>query len=152
MMGRRRTIGAALGWAALAMAGCASQVILTPRDGGPAGVGTSSGAMGSRGALKIQLEGQQYVGEWVVSAEGGFSGFKAPKAKSKGNAFASDNLAKAKGMVTAGYAGNGDGRAIASAADGKILRCNFHVNTVTSNASGLCERSDGRLYDLSMKQ
>jgi hypothetical protein len=151
MAARRRTTIAAVA-AGLTLGACANQVVLTARDGGPGGTGTSSGSMGSHGALKIQLEGQQYVGQWVVSSEGGFAGFDGPKGQGRGKAFAADSFTKAKGVVTAGYAGNGDGHAIANAADGKVLRCNFRFNTVTSNASGLCERSDGRLYDLTMKQ
>jgi hypothetical protein len=61
--------------AAAALAGCSSMVTLTARDGGPGGVGVSPGNVGGRGALRITLEGKQYVGEWVVSTEGGFAGF-----------------------------------------------------------------------------
>ena len=35
---------------------------------------------------------------------------------------------------------------------GRALRCHFNVNALTSTAFGLCERNDGRLYDLTMKQ
>jgi hypothetical protein len=159
MAAKRRDLGAvyrvmALVVAGLGLAACANQVILTSRDGGPGGAGAATGSMGSHGALKIILEGKPYVGEWVVSADGGFSGFSSDAAKTnaKPTAFASANLAAARGIISAGYAGNGDGRAFAKAADGQTLRCNFHLNTVTSNATGLCERGDGRLYDMSMKQ
>jgi hypothetical protein len=145
---------AKLGMAALAAAalgGCASMVTLTARDGGPGGVGVSPGAVGGRGALKITLEGKQYIGEWVVSSEGGFAGFSnadKPAAKALG----SKRLGKATGIVRAGIASNGDGRAYANGPDGSTLHCNFRFDAVTSVAQGLCERNDGRLYDLTMRQ
>jgi hypothetical protein len=137
--------------AATALAGCGSTVILTSRDGGPGGVGAAPGGMSSHGALKIDLEGKQYVGEWIVSAEGGFSGFSDPGAPAR-KKFGSHKLAQATGIVSAGLASNGDGRAYANAPDGTTLHCNFRLNAVTSVAQGQCERNDGRLYDLTMRQ
>jgi len=137
--------------AATALAGCASMVTLTARDGGPGGVGVSPGSVGGRGTLRINLEGKQYVGEWVVSTEGGFAGFSnadKPTRKTLG----SSSLGKATGIVSAGIASNGDGRAYANGPGGATLRCNFRLNAVTSMAQGLCERNDGRLYDLTMRQ
>ena len=62
--------------------------------------------VGGRGALRIDLEGKRYVGEWLVSADGGFAGFDKRQTGS---------LGKAAGIVTAGVASNGDGRAYADA-------------------------------------
>ena len=107
--------------------------------------------MGGRGTLKINLEGKQYVGEWVVSSEGGFAGFSnadKPVTKTLGSA----KLSKATGIVRAGIASNGDGRAYANGPGGATLRCNFRFDAVTSVAQGLCERNDGRMYDLTMRQ
>jgi len=146
-MTSKQAIGAAL--AAMALAGCGSTVTLTPRDGGPIGVGSSPGGMGSHGALRIDLEGEHYVGEWIVSSEGGFSGYSNPAAAGDKKP---SKLAAAKGVMTAKFTGNGDGRAYANAPTGATLRCNFHFNAVTSTAQGLCERGDGKLYDLVMKQ
>ena len=135
---------------ATALAGCGSMVTLTAHDGGPGGVGSSPPTMGSgRGVLKIELEGKHYVGEWVVSDEGGFAGFDKPD---PGKAFGSVNLGKAKGLVSTNMASNGDGRAYANSPDGGSLRCNFRFNAVTSVAQGRCERNDGHIYDLTMKQ
>ena len=135
--------------AALSLTGCASAVTLTARDGGPSGEGASTGAMANHGLLKIVLEGKQYVGEWIVSAEGRFSGYTPAAAKST---FTEQNLAYASGVVLAGTSGDGEGRAYANAPDGTNLRCHFNVNSLTSTAFGLCERNDGRLYDLTMRQ
>jgi hypothetical protein len=137
--------------AAGALAGCASMVTLTARDGGPGGVGVSPGAVGGRGTLKINLEGKQYVGEWVVSSEGGFAGFSNAD-KPVGKTLGSSKLGKATGIVRAGIASNGDGRARWRRPGGSTLHCNFRFNAVTSVAQGLCERNDGRLYDLTMRQ
>ncbi len=148
-------IGAASRAAAVLMAamlgGCGSTVTLTPRDGGPIGVGVSPGTMGGHGALRIDLEGQRYVGEWIVSDEGGFAGYANPAAAGD-KMLGSRSLSQAKGVMAAKFAGNGDGRAYANAPDGLALKCNFHFNAVTQAAQGLCERSDGKLYDLVMKQ
>jgi len=105
--------------------------------------------MGDHGVLRIDLEGRRYIGQWTISAEGGFSGY-APGggAKPAGNR----TFAQARGVMSASFAGNGDGRAYAKAPDGATLRCHFHFNAVTSAAQGLCERDDGKLYDLTMKQ
>jgi hypothetical protein len=148
-MARGQLLMVALG--AVALAGCGSTVTLTSRDGGPGGVGVSPHAMGGHGTLKIDLEGQRYVGEWVVSAEGGFAGFSNPDASVR-KKFGSHKLAQATGLVSAGIASNGDGRAYANAPGGGALRCNFRFNAVTSTAQGQCERNDGRLYDLTMRQ
>ena len=148
-MARRQLVMAVL--AAATLAACGSTVTLTSRDGGPGGVGVSPSAVGGHGTLKIDLEGKHYVGEWVVSAEGGFAGFSNPDAI-KRKKFGSHRLAQATGIVSAGIASNGDGRAYANAVDGGTLRCHFRLDAVTSTAQGLCERNDGRLYDLTMRQ
>jgi hypothetical protein len=146
MAGRQLALA---GVAALGLAACANTVTLTPHGGGPIGVGASSGS--GQGILKIDLEGEQYTGQWVVSPEGGFSGFTDPDAPATGKP-RSKTMAKASNMVTAKITSNGDGRAYANAPDGKTLRCNFRFNAVTSAAQGLCQRSDGRIYDMVMKQ
>ncbi len=112
-------------------------------------MGSSPGGMGSHGVLRIDLEGQHYVGEWIVSPEGGFSGYSNPAAGDK--TLGSHKLKQAQGVMSAKFIGNGDGRAYANAKDGSTLRCNFHFNAITSAAQGLCERNDGKLYDLVMK-
>jgi hypothetical protein len=147
-MAGKQVFGAAV--SAIALAACANTVTLASRDGGPSGLGSSTGAMSSRGLLKIMLEGKQYSGEWVVSDEGHFDGFG--QARTAGQKFAQKNLAIASGIIRAGTSGNGDGRAYANAADGDSLRCHFNVNALTATAFGLCERNDGRIYDLTMRQ
>ncbi len=129
--------------AAASLAGCGTVVTLTAHDGGPGGVGNSPGARGGRGALNIDLDGKRYVGEWLVSADGGFTGFDKRE---------TGRLAKATGMITEGVASNGDGRAYADAQDGSTLRCSFRFNAVTSVAQGRCQRNDGHVYDLTMKR
>ncbi len=130
------------------LAGCANTVTLTPRDGGAVGMGTSRGGMGGHGVFRVDLEGRKYMGQWTVSAEGGFSGYAADSDKPLGRR----QLAQARGVMNASLAGNGDGRAYAKSPDGSTLRCHFHYNGVTSIAQGLCEREDGKLYDLTVKQ
>ncbi|MDB5458728.1 MAG: hypothetical protein JWO72_469 [Caulobacteraceae bacterium] len=146
-MAGKQVLGAAL--AAMLLAACASAVTLSSRDGGPPGVGVSTGAMANHGLLKIALEGKQYTGEWIVSAEGKFVGYSKSATAKK---FTQKNLAYATGIVAAGRSGDGDGRAYANAPDGATLRCHFNVNSLTSAAFGLCERNDGRVYDLTMRQ
>jgi len=146
-MAGKQIMGAVL--SAMALAACANAVTLSSCDGGPSGTGSSTGALANRGKLKITLEGKQYSGEWVVSDEGRFSGYSEGKA---GQKFTQKNLAVASGIIRAGTSGNGDGRAYANAPDGDSLRCHFNVNALTSTAFGLCERNDGRVYDLTMRQ
>lgn len=146
-MAGKQILGTVL--SAMALAACANAVTLSARDGGPSGIGTSTGAMANRGLLKIVLEGKQYAGEWIVSDEGRFNGYGEGKA---GQKFTQKNLAIASSIIRAGTSGNGDGRAYANAPDGDSLRCHFNVNALTATAFGLCERNDGRVYDLTMRQ
>jgi hypothetical protein len=146
-MAGKQVLGAVL--SAMALAACANTVTLTSRDGGPSGAGTSTGALANHGRLKIMLEGKQYAGEWIVSDEGRFTGYDEGRA---GQKFTQKNLAVASGIIRAGASGNGDGRAYANAPGGATLRCHFNVNSLTSTAFGQCERDDGRVYDLTMRQ
>ena len=128
--------------AAALLAGCAHQITLTPRNGGPQGYGTAS-APGSAGTMEITLGDRVFHGNWAVSA-GGFVGM------SHGTSYGSGG-AQSYNSTTYGVSSAGNGRAALSAGDGTSLSCSFSANMMTGAGYGECQDSTGAVYDMMFK-
>lgn len=124
---------------ALALAGCAHQIVLTPQDGtGAIGHGTAPMTLVSyHGTLQVDLAGKHYAGEYTLQGGDGFVG---------------TSIGTSGGQVATGAiygAGTGgNGKAYLTEPAGGSLACQFSFNSMTYSGVGACRTEAGKLYDL----
>lgn len=127
------------------LGGCANSITLMDRTTGAIYQGEAPASLTYNGDLTMTVEGEVFTGQWAVVQQGGgsFSSF--------GNAFGSGSA----GMVSATASSfgvvnsaQGNGQAFMSGDRGGSMRCRFEWNTNSQSGQGLCERNDGRLYDM----
>lgn len=126
---------------AIALSGCAYNLTLHPRDGGPVGSGTANS---SNKSLTIDLAGKTYRGTYVY--DGGSPVFS----QTFGNATAFNRFGTTSAYgsaTTTGYVpGSGQGRVVAFASDGSSIRCEFTFRQ--GSGIGVCEDNTNKPYDL----
>lgn len=130
--------------AAAALAGCAHQISLVPRDNGPIGKGSAPASMGDSGKLSVELGGKNYSGEWVFVRDGGSVG------AAFGSAWSGSSAAYGNSTFF-GASSTGNGRAILTAPDGSRIRCVFRYNAMGGTGVGECIDDEDHLYDMFIK-
>ena len=123
----------------LALAGCAHKLTLMERGTGIISHGTVPGSWDNSGNLTIEIEGLVYTGTWVLSSGGGMSLM---------NTYGSQ-ISTSVGFFSSGQ---GVGNAMLHAPDGSSLRCQFQYSDWTATGIGVCVSSDGRVFDMQIKQ
>ena len=121
----------------LSVTGCAHELALHPRDGGATfqGVANESGRK-----VELQVDGEVYKGTYV------YDGGSVIIGNSTGFGVAGSSVIQSTGIYT-GYApGSGNGQIFARSPSGKSIRCEFLYKD--GSGLGVCERSDGKVYDL----
>lgn len=122
-----------VGLITLVTAGCASKIILLPRDGGE----SITGIMSSVGSMAVTLHGRDYRGNYVTTDGGPTTG----TFNSYGRRFRT-------GTFNA-YTSPKNARALLVAADGNTLRCEFTFGG--EGGLGSCTGSDRQQYDLMIR-
>lgn len=111
-------------------AGCAHPLTLYPKQGGEQ-QGTGTANSGDK-KVTIQLNGKTYEGSYVYGGT------------AVGVAFGSSGTTSTMIGV-----GGSNGRILARSIDGDSIRCDFNYSG--SSGLGVCEDSQGRQYDLTIK-
>lgn len=112
------------------LTGCSHNLSLHSRDGSPSGQGVAQEAGKT---ITINLNGKVYSGTYV--RDGG----KVAIFQSYSGAFGS-------GFGTAYVPGSGNGRVLATSADGDAIRCEFLYSS--GSGIGVCHDNSGKDYDL----
>lgn len=122
---------------ALAMTGCALDVVLMERGGTETGRGSMSSMLSSSEEITIHLRGEEYKGRAVLASGGSF------------------NLASMSGPRSGTAVGSGvsfdtsgNGNILAKSASGKGLRCVFNYSKMSKTGAGVCQDDEARLYDM----
>lgn len=128
--------------AALALGGCAHQLVLTPADGlGPAGKGSAPmNWVSSSGELAIDLNGKHYAGDYVSQDAGGMVGF--------GTGFSGGQVATG---TLIGASTSSGGKAYLTEPGGASLSCDFSYSSMSATGVGFCRCSDGKSYNLMIR-
>lgn len=125
--------------AALLLAGCAHEIVLTPEDGiGPMGHGAAPATLVSyHGPMAVDLIGKHYAGEWTLQSDGGGSAF---------------GVGVAGGQVAVGSAygisANGNGQAYMTEPGGGSVSCRFSYNSMSGTGVGQCRTDGGKVYNM----
>ncbi len=112
---------------AVALAGCAYKVDLTPPAGGATGQGEVT-RYGHSGKMTVELAGRRYVGKWAYDPI--------------------DAQVEVAYPTTVEESERGNGHARLRSADGKTLECAFRFNSSSNKSIGKCRAQDGAVYDL----
>lgn len=111
--------------AMLALTGCAGSLKLL--EGGKVHLGQFD-AVGK--TLSVAIEGVNYSGTYITNASSSYGGF----------------FVGAKYVPVNTYSGGNMGRAILTASNGNVIRCEFMAQTMA--AQGTCTDNNGKTYDL----
>lgn len=129
---------------AAGLAACSHNVVMVGRETGAMGIGSAAASMGNSGTLTIDLLGETYSGPWVYMSHGGSVGYGLINTYGYGA-----NSGSVHGSATTfNQSTGGRGTVLMSAPSGSTLRCEFDYNTWTSTGLGVCEHSDGEIFDL----
>ena len=119
-----------------ALCGCATQATFFDKTTGAEYKGATNDTFGSTGAISADIDNDKYSGSWIYSSSGGAVGFNAAQPSS----------------VIAVASTSGGGKINMKAESGKFIRCSFGFDEWNNTGSGLCQRNDGREYDLYLKR
>jgi hypothetical protein len=121
----------------IALAGCAYQMQLLPRDGGSLYVGSAqSDGMGG-GTLNVQLDGRTCSGSFAQASSGNSFGFF--------QTYGRRGAGSAVGAFQA-FGGSNTFKALMACTDGTGLRCDIEGREKTG--VGICVDSKGRVFDM----
>lgn len=123
------------------LTGCAHNLSLHSRDGSPSGQGVAQ-EVGK--TVTINLNGKVYSGTYVHDG-GKVATFQS---YSNATAYSGTKSASAFGSSfgTAYVPGSGNGRVLATSADGDAIRCEFQYSS--GSGIGVCRDNSGKDYDL----
>ena len=93
------------------------------------------------GEATLRLNGKTYTGRWVYMSGGGSVGLTTATAVSGAHTASSTGMAL-------GLPSGGNGTMNLAASDGSTLRCIFQYSTWSRSGVGVCEGSDGEIYDI----
>ena len=125
------------------LCGCVSShdFYLIGRKSGVSGTATVPANGRHGGPIEITLGNKIYRGRWVYMETGGSVGVGLSSAYSAGH------TATATGTFL-GLPTGGNGTVAAAASDGSTLRCTFDFSESDLKGVGVCQVSNGEIYDL----
>jgi hypothetical protein len=123
--------------ATVLLAGCSHQLVLYPRDVGPVGKGVANE---SGKKVSITLEDTVYLGTYVHDSGSAIIG------NTFGVGSVGSSVIQMSGLSTGYVPGTGNGQLFVRAQNGLSIRCEFTYRS--GSGLGVCQRSDGKQYDL----
>lgn len=126
---------------ATVVSGCSHNLTLISRQGGGAGDGVAE-ELGKK--VTINLNGKIYTGQYVFG--GGTVAFTNSYGSAAAYSGAGTATAYGSGMSTTYMPGSGNGRVLATSADGDAIRCEFQYSS--GNGIGVCTDNAENVYDL----
>lgn len=130
--------------AALTLTACGSdpETLIMSRRTGLTGSGEiTQGVLRNSGDMTIITPHETFSGRWVAVREGANQSLELLQAYGNGSVLRS--TARLLSETEAGF-----GTAILTSDGGRSMRCEFRYTGVTINAIGVCETTDGEVFDL----
>ena len=93
------------------------------------------------GDISLTLKGKLYTGRWVYVSGGGSLNLATATAMSGGRAASATGIA-------AGLPNGGNGTMNLTADDGSSLHCVYDYSAWSRSGAGVCQGSDGEMYDI----
>lgn len=127
---------------ATAACGSAPETLVMSRRTGLTGTGEiTAGRLRNSGEMTIQTNFETFTGRWVAVREGANQSLELLRSYAGGSVLSgtADFLTEAE----AGF-----GTAILTSDGGRSMRCEFRYTGVNINAIGVCETTDGEVFDL----
>ncbi|MFN3213747.1 MAG: hypothetical protein ACE37M_11620 [Henriciella sp.] len=129
-----------------AITGCVNlspEAKLMGRDTGDFGSGTIENVVfGNSGKIEIQLRNEIYTGQWITVRNEGSTQLQLMSAFYPSGAI---GLAGGSNTKRSDF---GFGSALLGSKIGNTLHCEYQYSLVTITAIGICEHSDGEIFDL----
>lgn len=130
--------------AALTLTACGTgpETLIMSRRTGLTGTGEiTAGVLRNSGDMRIETRYETFTGRWVAVREGANQGLELLQSYGRGSILRS--TAEVLSETEAGF-----GTAILTSDGGRSMRCEFRYTGVNINAIGVCETTDGEIFDL----
>ncbi len=130
--------------AALTLTACGTgpETLIMSRRTGLTGTGEiTAGVLRNSGDMRIETRYETFTGRWVAVREGANQGLELLQSYGRGSILRS--TAEVLSGTEAGF-----GTAILTSDGGRSMRCEFRYTGVQINAIGVCETTDGEIFDL----
>ncbi|WP_224814614.1 hypothetical protein [Hasllibacter sp. MH4015] len=127
---------------ATAACGSAPETLIMSRRTGLTGSGEiTQGALRNSGEMRIETQYETFTGRWVAVREGANQGLELLQSYAGGSILR--GTAELLSETEAGF-----GTAILTSDGGRSMRCEFRYTGVNITAIGVCETTDGEVFDL----
>lgn len=130
--------------AALVLTACGTgpETLIMSRTTGMTGTGEiSTGRLRNSGEMTIETPFETFTGRWVAVREGANQSLELLMAYGRGSILR--GTAEVLSETEAGF-----GTAILTSDGGRSMRCEFRYTGLNINAIGVCETTDGEIFDL----
>ena len=126
----------------LTACGTGPETLIMSRTTGMTGTGEiSAGRLRNSGDMTIETPYETFSGRWVAVREGANQSLELLMAYGRGSILRS--TAEVLSETEAGF-----GTAILTSDGGRSMRCEFRYTGLNINAIGVCETTDGEIFDL----
>lgn len=119
----------------LFLIGCAANLRFIDRQTGEVHLGQTGSTIRSSGRCTATIGDEKYKGEWIYSPGGG--------------GYSLTNLGE---LSTISTSATGNGLITMRGNKESYVRCVFNFNTSSNTGIGECRRTDGRLFDVTIKR
>ncbi|MEX3015591.1 hypothetical protein [Gymnodinialimonas hymeniacidonis] len=137
----RKLVGVALVFT-LTACGTAPETLIMSRRTGLTGSGEiTQGVLRNSGEMRIETQYETFTGRWVAVREGANQGLELLQSAAGGSILR--ETASILADTEAGF-----GTAILTSDGGRSMRCEFRYTGVQITAIGVCETTDGEVFDL----
>ena len=127
---------------ATAACGATPETLIMSRRTGLTGTGEiTAGTLRNSGEMTIETRYETFTGRWVAVREGANQGLDLLRSYAGGSVL--EGTADFLTETEAGF-----GTAILTSDGGRSMRCEFRYTGVNINAIGVCETTDGEVFDL----
>lgn len=127
---------------ALGACGASPETLIMSRTTGLTGTGEiTAGRLRNSGEMTITTRYETFSGRWVAVREGANQSLELLMAYGRGSILRS--TAEVLSETEAGF-----GTAILTSDGGRSMRCEFRYTGLNINAIGVCETTDGEIFDL----
>ena len=128
--------------ATLTACGTAPETLIMSRRTGLTGTGEiTQGVLRNSGDMRIETQYETFTGRWVAVREGANQGLELLQSYAGGSILR--GTAELLSETEAGF-----GTAILTSDGGRSMRCEFRYTGVQITAIGVCDTTDGEVFDL----
>jgi len=130
--------------ATLVLSACGPDATVLSRTTGITGTGDiTGGRLRNSGDMTLELPGETFSGSWVAVREGANQSLELLDSYISGSVLR--GAARLLSETEAGF-----GTAILTSDRGRSMRCEFRYSGMNITAIGVCQTTDGEVYDLQL--